>query len=136
MSTIWRSLSRGWCARPPCTRWHGRLDLPHLQPVFTYFHGVPVVSISDAQRAPLRALDVNWATTVHHGLALARYPYSSRGGRYLVFLGRISPEKRPDLAIAVAKRIGLPLKIAAKVMRKRVSRSRGWRGTTKRYTGI
>jgi glycosyltransferase involved in cell wall biosynthesis len=94
---------------------HGRLHLPHLQPVFTYFRGLPLVSISDAQRGPLRALDLNWVTTVHHGLPLAHYPYSSRGGRYLIFLGRISPEKRPDLAIAVAKRVGLPLKIAAKV---------------------
>jgi glycosyltransferase involved in cell wall biosynthesis len=94
---------------------HGRLDLPYLIPLFAHFHDVPFVSISNAQRAPFQALDLNWTATVHHGLPLARYPFSPFGGHALVFLGRISPEKRPDLAIAVAKRVGLPLKIAAKV---------------------
>jgi glycosyltransferase involved in cell wall biosynthesis len=94
---------------------HGRLDESHLVPVFRYFHDLPLVSISDAQREPLTGLDIAWAGTVRHGVSLALYPYSPRGGRYLAFLGRISPEKRPDLAIAVAKRVGLPLKIAAKV---------------------
>src|SRR5262249_28796051 len=93
---------------------HGRLDLPYLMPVFRQFGDVPVVSISDAQRAPLRALDVAWAATVHHGLPLGMYPYSAGGGEYLAFLGRISPEKGVDLAIAAARRAGVPLKIAAK----------------------
>lgn len=94
---------------------HGRLDLPGVHPVFRYFRDEPLVSISHAQRLPMKALGVTWAGTVHHGLPLADYPYSPRGGRYLAFLGRLSPEKRPDLAIALAKRVGLPLKIAAKV---------------------
>jgi glycosyltransferase involved in cell wall biosynthesis len=94
---------------------HGRLDLPHLVPLFRHFHDVPVVSISDAQRAPLRHLRPAWRGTVYHGLPLEAFPFSPRGGSYLAFLGRIAPEKRPDLAIEVAKRVGLPLKIAAKV---------------------
>jgi glycosyltransferase involved in cell wall biosynthesis len=94
---------------------HGRLDLPFLRPVFQQFHDVPVVSISDAQRAPLADLDVAWAGTVHHGLRLEQYQYSARGGDYLAFLGRIAPEKRLDLAIAVARRLGRRLRIAAKV---------------------
>jgi glycosyltransferase involved in cell wall biosynthesis len=94
---------------------HGRLDLPSLVPVFRRFHDVPLVSISDAQRRPLVRLPLAWMGTVHHGLPLDRFPYSPRGGRYLAFLGRISREKRPDFAIEVAKRVGLPLKIAAKV---------------------
>jgi glycosyltransferase involved in cell wall biosynthesis len=94
---------------------HGRLDLPHLQPIFAHFRDVPLVSISNAQRQPLAHLGVNWAATVYHGLPLERCPFSPAGGRYLAFLGRISPEKRPDLAIEVAKRAGIPLKIAAKV---------------------
>jgi glycosyltransferase involved in cell wall biosynthesis len=94
---------------------HGRLDLPYLPPVFRRFRGVPLVSISQAQREPLRGLGLAWAATVYHGLPLDRFPYSPREGRYLAFLGRIAPEKRPDLAIAIAKRVGLPLKIAAKV---------------------
>jgi glycosyltransferase involved in cell wall biosynthesis len=94
---------------------HGRLDLSSLVPVLSYFRDLPLVSISDAQRRPVRRLGLAWAGTVHHGLPLDQFPYSRRGGRYLAFLGRISPEKRPDLAIAVAKRVGLPLRIAAKV---------------------
>ena len=94
---------------------HGRLDLPSIYPVFRHFRDEPLVSISHAQRLPLKGLGVTWAATVHHGLPLADYPFSPRGGEYLAFLGRISPEKRPDLAIALAKRVGLPLKIAAKV---------------------
>ncbi len=94
---------------------HGRLDLPRLLPLFRHFHDLPLVSISDAQRAPLRHLPLRWMATVHHGVPLARLPFSGRGGRYLAFLGRLAPEKRPDLAIEVARRAGLPLKIAAKV---------------------
>jgi glycosyltransferase involved in cell wall biosynthesis len=102
-------------ATPTIHTLHGRLDLPHLWPLFRHFADLPLVSISEAQRQPVAHLELNWAGTVHHGLPLDRYPYSSRGGDYLAFLGRISPEKRVDLAIAVARRVGLPLRIAAKV---------------------
>jgi glycosyltransferase involved in cell wall biosynthesis len=102
-------------ATPTLHTMHGRLDLPHLRPLFHHFADLPLVSISDAQRQPLAALDLHWAGTVYHGLPLDRFPFSSRPGHYLAFLGRISPEKRPDLAIEVARRVGVPLKIAAKV---------------------
>jgi glycosyltransferase involved in cell wall biosynthesis len=102
-------------ATPTVHTLHGRLDLPELADVFRYYRGVPLVSISDAQRAPLRDLDLHWAATVYHGVPLARYPFAPHGGRYFAFLGRISPEKRVDLAIAVARRVGVRLRIAAKV---------------------
>ena len=102
-------------ATPTVHTLHGRLDLPHLRGVMAHFSDVPLVSISDAQRRPLEDLPLAWAGTVHHGVPLDAYrPGSGRGG-YLAFLGRISPEKRPDLAIAAAKRAGMRLKIAAKV---------------------
>jgi glycosyltransferase involved in cell wall biosynthesis len=94
---------------------HGRLDVPDAAPVFGEFMELPLVSISDAQREPLRDLGLHWAATVHHGIRLEEYPYSARPGRYLAFVGRLSEEKRPDLAIAVATRAGVPLKIAGKV---------------------
>jgi glycosyltransferase involved in cell wall biosynthesis len=94
---------------------HGRLDLPDTFPVFRHFRDEPLVSISHAQRRPFKGLGVTWAGTVYHGLPLATYPFSPAQGSYLAFLGRISPEKRPDLAIALAKRVGIKLKIAAKV---------------------
>jgi glycosyltransferase involved in cell wall biosynthesis len=94
---------------------HGRLDLARLAPIYRYFNDLALVSVSDAQRQGVSHLGVRWAATVRHGLPLAQYPCDRRGGRYLAFLGRIAPEKRPDLAIAAAKRAGLPLKIAAKV---------------------
>jgi glycosyltransferase involved in cell wall biosynthesis len=98
------------------TTLHGRLDLPDLVPFYGVFGDVPVVSISDHQRRPLPP--VNWVGTVHHGLPRDLLPFNPRpAGAYLAFLGRISPEKRPDLAIQIALRAGMPLKIAAKIDR-------------------
>src|SRR5256712_13513086 len=94
---------------------HGRLDLRPLIHVLTELREVPLVSISESQREPLAGLDLNWVATVHHGLPMRDVPAvtTASDGRYLVFLGRMSAEKRPDLAIAVAKRAGLPLIMAA-----------------------
>ena len=92
---------------------HGRLDLPGLVPLFRHFHDAALVSISDAQREPLTDLD--WRATVYHGLPLRDMSVGDGRGGYLAFLSRISPEKRPDLAIDVARRVGLPLRIAAKI---------------------
>ncbi|MGE5526779.1 MAG: glycosyltransferase family 4 protein [Rhodospirillaceae bacterium] len=103
-------------ARRTVTTLHGRLDLPDLKFFYREFDDMPVVSISDHQRGPIP--HANWIGTVHHGLPreLTRYCPHPKGG-YLTFLGRISPEKRPDRAIAIAKRVGMRLRIAAKVDR-------------------
>lgn len=100
-------------ARPHVTTLHGRLDLPDLVPLMREFREMPVVSISDAQRAPLPW--ANWQATVHHGLPRELFRFHPGPGRYLAFLGRISPEKRCDRAIEIATRLGLPIRIAAKV---------------------
>ncbi len=101
-------------AIPTLTTLHGRLDLPDLVPVYREFDDIPLVSISDAQRHPLPW--VNWQGTVYHGLPLDLHTFRAHPrGDYLVFLGRLSPEKRVDRAIDIAQRIGMPLKIAAKV---------------------
>jgi glycosyltransferase involved in cell wall biosynthesis len=95
------------------TTLHGRLDLPDIHPIYEAFPHMPLVSISDVQRRPMPP--VNWAGTVQHGLPPALIPYSSAGGAYLAFLGRIAAEKRLDRAIDVAVGAATPLKIAAKV---------------------
>jgi glycosyltransferase involved in cell wall biosynthesis len=95
------------------TTLHGRLDLPELVPLFHEFSDIPVVSISDAQRAPLR--HAGWIGTVYHGLPLDLMEVQPASGEYLAFLGRISPEKRVDRAIAIARAAGWPLRIAAKI---------------------
>lgn len=95
------------------TTLHGRLDLPDLQPFYRAFPDVPLVSISDDQRRPMPP--VNWLGTVRHGLPPHLLPYRPGTGGYLAFLGRISPEKRPDRAIEIARRAGWPLRIAAKI---------------------
>lgn len=100
---------------PVLTTVHGRLDLPDLVPLYREFSEMPVVSISDAQREPLPWL--NWQGTVYHGLPVNRYTFREEPGDYLAFLGRISPEKRVDTAIEIAKRTGMNLRIAAKVDR-------------------
>ncbi|HET9845733.1 MAG TPA: glycosyltransferase family 4 protein [Nitrospira sp.] len=98
---------------PVVTTLHGRLDLPELVPVFRDFSDLPLVSISNAQRRPLPW--ANWIRTVYHGLPSGMYRLHSEPGKYLAFLGRIAPEKCPDQAIELAKRVGMPLRIAAKV---------------------
>lgn len=98
---------------PYVTTLHGRLDTPELQPVYQEFRDTPLVSISNAQRKPIA--DATWEATVYHGLPRDLFSFNERGGNYLAFLGRFSPEKRPDRAIEIAKAVGLPLKMAAKV---------------------
>ncbi|GAA5076989.1 glycosyltransferase family 4 protein [Lysobacter panacisoli] len=101
--TPWRTL----------TTLHGRLDLKDLSDAYACWPQFPLASISDSQRRPLPS--ANWAGTVYHGLPTSLYRFSAQPRGYLAFLGRISPEKRLDRAIAIAKRVGLPLKVAAKV---------------------
>jgi glycosyltransferase involved in cell wall biosynthesis len=96
------------------TTLHGRQDSPDLKPLFLGFSEMPLVSISNDQRQPIA--NANFVATVHHGIPtdLHKPIYNPRGG-YVAFLGRISPEKRPDRAIQIARTLGIPLKIAAKV---------------------
>jgi glycosyltransferase involved in cell wall biosynthesis len=98
---------------PSVTTLHGRLDQPHLVPMIEEYADMPLCSISDAQRKPLAY--ASWIKTVYHGLPsnLCRPHYEP--GEYFAFIGRISPEKRVDRAIEIAKQLGVPLKIAAKV---------------------
>ncbi|MGH8635836.1 MAG: glycosyltransferase family 4 protein [Burkholderiales bacterium] len=93
---------------------HGRLDLKDLPAAYDRWPSFGLVSISDQQREPLP--NANWLATVPHGVPLGQYAFREHpAGRYLAFLGRISPEKRPDVAIHVARRARIPLKLAAKV---------------------
>ncbi len=96
------------------TTMHGRLDLPGYAQMFEHRFDFPLVSISNEQRRPLP--DANWAGTVLHGLptTVCRFEAAPQG-EYLAFLGRISPEKRVDRAIEIARRAGMKLRIAAKI---------------------
>lgn len=98
---------------PSVTTLHGRLDIPDLRPLYREFSDVPLVSISNSQRAPLHW--ANWIGTVYHGLPHNMYVPTFKTGSYLAFLGRISPEKRVDRAIEIALRAGMPIRIAAKI---------------------
>ncbi|GGG42235.1 glycosyl transferase [Caldovatus sediminis] len=100
---------------PFVTTLHGRLDLPELGPLFAAFPQAPFVSISEAQRRPLRDVPMTWLATVHHGIPRDLLRFSPQHRGYLAFLGRISPEKGPDAAIRIARAAGIPLRIAAKV---------------------
>ena len=95
------------------TTLHGRLDIPDLIPLYREFRSMPFVSISDSQREPLSFM--NWEGTVYHGLPEDLYTFRDGPGKYLAFMGRISPEKRVDRAIEISKRLGMEIKIAAKV---------------------
>jgi glycosyltransferase involved in cell wall biosynthesis len=98
---------------PHVATMHGRMDFPDYVDLFRTFSDVPLVSISDAQREPLP--DANWRGTVYHGLPPDLYRLVPGRGSYLAFVGRISPEKRVDRAVEIAHRLGMPLKIAAKI---------------------
>jgi glycosyltransferase involved in cell wall biosynthesis len=101
--------------RPFVTTLHGRLDLPHLESLVSGFADAPFISISNSQRTPLPAL--NWVDTIYHGLPERLLAPNLRAGRYLAFLGRFTPEKGPHVAIRLAQRAHLPLRIAAKIPR-------------------
>jgi glycosyltransferase involved in cell wall biosynthesis len=101
------------CLTAHVTTLHGRLDLPELRPLFAEYSDIPCVSISDAQRIPLP--EAHWIGTVPHGLPPELLAFRPQPGSYLAFLGRISPEKRVDRAIAIARSCQLPIRIAAKV---------------------
>jgi glycosyltransferase involved in cell wall biosynthesis len=100
---------------PHVTTLHGRLDIRDLIAVYERFRDVPVVSISNAQRAPIAS--ANWQATIYHGLPEDLFRFYPDRGDYLAFLGRICAEKGIVRAIEIAKRVGMPLKIAAKVDR-------------------
>ncbi len=98
---------------PSLTTLHGRLDFSEIRSVCKIFGDLPFVSISNAQRAPVA--DCNFVSTVYHGLPTELYQFHAQPGDYVLFLGRISPEKGPEQAIEIAARAGYKLKIAAKV---------------------
>ncbi len=100
---------------PFLTTMHGRLDLPGLADVIGAFPEAPFVSISDNQRRPLP--DANWIATIPHGLPKDQFRPSFESGSYLAFLGRLTAEKGPEDAIRIARAVGMPLRIAAKIPR-------------------
>ncbi|MBK9134017.1 MAG: glycosyltransferase family 4 protein [Betaproteobacteria bacterium] len=101
------------CATPCLTTMHGRLDLDDLRTLHRHFATHPLVSISDIQRQPLP--QANWCATVQHGLPRNLYTFHPRPQDYFAFVGRVSPEKRLDLAIEIALACKTRLRIAAKV---------------------
>src|SRR6516164_684101 len=95
------------------TTLHGRQDLHDLKTLYVGFSDMPLVTISNAQREPIAK--ANFVATVHHGIPVQLLKPTYNRGQYVAFLGRISPEKRPDRAIRIAQALGIPIKIAAKI---------------------
>jgi glycosyltransferase involved in cell wall biosynthesis len=98
---------------PVVTTLHGRLDLPDLRMAFERYGEAPIVSISDDQRGPIPG--ANWVGTVYNGLDMDGFTFNEQGGDYFAFVGRICPEKNIEGTIEVARRAGVPLRIAAKI---------------------
>lgn len=105
---LWRHVGT-----PQVSTMHGRLDLPGLAQIFGEFRDMPVISISRHQRTPLPV--AHWIATVYNGLPERLYDFQPERGSYLVFLGRMSREKGPETAIEIARRAGVPLRMAAKI---------------------
>ncbi len=113
---LWTLPFCGLATAPTVITMHGRLDLPELRATLPSYPNVGLVSISDDQRRALAELDLPWLGTAYNGLQLDPYLDRPNGrGQYLAFLGRITPEKRPDWAVEIARRVGLPLRVAAKI---------------------
>ena len=112
LDTLSFSLARH-CATPVVHTLHGRLDVPGLPELFEEFREIPLIAISESQRRWWP--DNNWVATVHHGLPLERAPFEPKPGDYLVFVGRVAPEKGLDEAIELARATRMHLRIAAKV---------------------
>jgi glycosyltransferase involved in cell wall biosynthesis len=100
---------------PFLTTCHGRLDLPGFPEMIGRFPNAPFISISDNQRIPVPG--ANWIGTIYHGLPPGLFRPTFERGSYLAFLGRLTAEKGPEAAIRIARRAGMPLRIAAKVPR-------------------
>jgi glycosyltransferase involved in cell wall biosynthesis len=98
---------------PHITTLHGRLNIPDLIPLYLEFTDIPVVSISDHQRQPLPFAD--WRGTVYNGIPEELFAFHNQRGSYLVFLGRISPEKGVEDAIRIAERAGMRIRVSGKV---------------------
>lgn len=114
---LWTLPFAAKCDTPTVLTMHGRLDLGEVCQVMPRYGGVALVSISDHQRLPLQHTPLRWAGTVHNGLDLRCYgEIRIPRGEHLVFVGRISPEKGPDLAVEIAHRAGRHLRVAAKVV--------------------
>lgn len=93
---------------PMVTTIHG-FSSPKIVPVYRAFDDIAhYVAISDADRHP----DLRYAATIHHGIDTAQFTFRPDHGEYLLFLGRIHPDKGTHLAIEVARLTGLPLIIA------------------------
>ena len=101
------------CPVPVLTTLHGRLDVAGIPELLEEYDDIPLVAISDSQRR--WSADANWVATIHHGLPLEQMPFSPTPGDYLAFVGRITPEKGVAECIEVAKSVGMPLRMAAKV---------------------
>ena len=113
---IWTLPFIGSAPVPTVITMHGRLDLDTVQRVVALYPETPLVSISDAQRTPLDRFPMNWVATCYNGLDLSAYHAAESGaGDYLAFVGRLTPEKRPDWAVEIARRTGYPLRVAAKI---------------------
>jgi glycosyltransferase involved in cell wall biosynthesis len=102
-----------YCPTPVVTTLHGRLDVSGIPELLEEFDDIPLVAISESQRR--WGERANWVGTIHHGLPLETMPFQAQPGDYLAFVGRITPEKGIDDVIELARRTGLPLKMAAKV---------------------
>ena len=102
-----------YCPTPVVSTLHSRLDNAGTPELMREFTDIPLVAISQSQRRWFP--DNNWVATIHHGLNMESAPFSARAGDYLAFVGRSAPEKGIRQSIELARRVGMTLRIAAKV---------------------
>jgi len=98
----------GLVETPVLTTIHG-FSSPAIMPVYSKYNARGhYVSISDSDRSP----DLDYIATIHHGIDVAQFPFCKDDGEYLLFFGRIHPDKGVHEAIQVAQKVGIKLVIA------------------------
>lgn len=98
---------------PMITTLHWRVDIREFQDLYDYFNKAPLVAISHSQKSFIPQANV--IDVVYHGLPADDYPFNERGGDYIAFLGRFCPEKGVHIALDVAKKLQMPIKIGARI---------------------
>lgn len=98
---------------PLLTTLHGAAWVRAAHAIFKAYKDLPFVSLSNAERQLLPEL--NYVATVHNGIRLEDFPFEPEKEEYLLFAGRLSPEKGPDLAIEIARRAGRRLLMAGMI---------------------
>jgi glycosyltransferase involved in cell wall biosynthesis len=101
---------------PAVLTFHGYVHRKITGDILAYHRTTPMIAVSNYQRVATATLQLNWVDTIYNGVHASDLAYSDQTGDYLLFLGRVVPVKRPDVAIRVALAAGIRIVVAGSVL--------------------